>query len=136
LDEKLIYTIAIFAFILISVVGYAGVVPFSGIVPIGGDDDPLPQITDLELHKVEWILNGGVFDEVGITAKNTDSVSHTFELCAIYPDGASISDTAGTTPDCVNQAYNSGQIRTTTISISNPLSAHDGTTYIAVEKIS
>jgi len=79
----------------------------------------------------------GAFDQVKITIKNTDTTSHRYEICAIYQDGASLSDTPGTSADCVtSNNISQNKQGTTTILISNPLPAHDGTTYITIERVS
>jgi len=136
-DEKIIISIAFFGAILFAVVGYAGgFIPLSGIVPIGGNDGSIPAISDLVLHEIIW-KDEGNFYQVDIKVKNIDTVNgHTYEFCTIFSDGASISDTAGTSPDCLTQFLDEDDEKTFSIGVSNPLPAHDSTTYIAIEKIS
>ena len=136
-DEKIIFSIGIFVFILTAIVGYAGgFIPISGILPIGGNDGSIPTISDLVLNKVLW-KDEGNFYHVEITVSNVDTVNgHDYELCTIFSDGASISDTAGTSPDCLTQFIDKVSTSTFPIDVSIPLPAHDSTTYIAVEKLS
>ena len=136
-DEKIIFSIAIFALILTPIVGYGGgIIPISGINPIGGNDTSIPAISDLVFNSIIW-KDEGNFDLLEIKVTNIDPVnSHDYELCTIFSDGASISDTAGTSPDCLTQTLDKESTSTFPIFVSNPLSAHDGTTYIAIEKLS
>ena len=136
-NEKIIYSIAILGFSLTAIVGYAGgFIPISGIVPIGGNDGSIPAISDLVLQEILW-KDEGNFYQVDIKVKNIDTVNgYTYELCTIFSNGASVSDTAGTSPDCLTQFLDKESVQTFVIGVSNPLPAHDSTTYIAVEKIS
>ncbi len=137
MEEKIVI-IAIFAVILFSaVIGFANTLSTSGIVPIGAKDDVIPALNNMEVGQILWNFDGLNYDQVLVEIRNTDSVSHTYEICVIFPNGASLSDTAGTSADCNTSAStSSGQLRTTTITVSNPLPGHDATTHIAIEQVS
>jgi len=137
LEEKIVI-IAIFVAILFSgVIGFANTLTTTGIAPIGGKAAVIPALTNIEAGQIQWNFNGANYDEVLVEIRNTDSVSHTYEICVIFPSGVSLSDTPGTSADCnTSPSTSSGQLQTTTITVSNPLSGHDGTTYIAVEQVS
>lgn len=137
MEEKIVI-IAIFAVILFSAaIGFANTLTTTGIAPIGAKDDVIPGLNNMEAGQIQWNFDGLNYDQVLVEIRNTDSVSHTYEICVIFPNGASLSDTAGTSADCNTSAStSSGQLGTTTISVSNPLPAHDGTTHISIEQVS
>jgi len=92
-------------------------------------------ISAAEINPLDVI--GSTFGDVDVTIKNTGSTSHRYEICVIFRDGASLSDTPGTSADCVtSNNIVQNQAETITISVTNPLAAHDGTTYIAIERVS
>jgi hypothetical protein len=57
-------------------------------------------------------------------------------MCAIYSDGGTQSDTAGTSADCDTNIVNKDKTKKFTITFSNPQTGHDGPTYIYIEKLS
>jgi hypothetical protein len=141
LDEKLeekIVIIAFFVVILFSAAfGFANTLSTSGIAPIGAKDDVIPALNNIEVGQIQWKKTGGNYSQVIVEIRNTDSVSHTYEICVIFPNGASLSDTAGTSADCNTSAStSSGQLKTTTVAVSIPLAGHDGTSYITLEEVS
>jgi len=92
-------------------------------------------ISSVEINPLDVV--GDTFGDVEVTIKNTSSTSHRYEICVIFPDGASLSDTPGTSADCAtSNNISQNQQGTTTISVSIPLPAHDGTTYITIERVS
>jgi len=137
MEERIIIAAILGVILFSGVIGYANTLTTSGIAPIGAIDDVIPALNNIEVGQIQWGKTGSNYDKVLVEIRNTDSVSHTYEICVIFPNGASLSDTAGTSADCnTSPSTSSGQLQTTTITVSIPLSGHDGTTYIALEQVS
>ena len=81
---------------------------------VGADDNISVPAINVVITNVQLTKAGSTINSATITVKNTDSVSHVYAICVITKAGASISDTAGTSPDCTD---------TSSISASNTGSA-------------
>ncbi len=81
---------------------------------IGADDNVLVPVPDADVTNVVLTEFDGNIVSATITVKNTDSASHSYDVCVVTKAGASISDTTGTTSDCTS---------TSSISASNTGSA-------------
>lgn len=91
--------------------------------PIGSDDNISTSISDVDITNMVHSTSGVNIDSSTITVKNTDSVSHSYNICVITKAGSSISDTAGTAPDCVTtSSISSGGTGSAVITFTNPLS--------------
>ena len=136
MQENLIYTSIGMAIIFTASIGLASTMTTSGVVSIGASDDAIPPLDDIEVGQITWQRTGGEYYRLRVEATNTDSFSHTYEMCTIWADGASYSADAGDPADCASRNINAGATRNTNIPVTNTTPAHDGTTYIYIEKTS
>ena len=87
------------------------------------DENISVQISNADITNMVLTKDGSDIDSATITIKNTDSVSHSYNICVITKAGSSISDTVGTTSDCATtstiSASNTGAA---VITFTNPLS--------------
>jgi hypothetical protein len=63
-EEKIIFAIIMLAIMLISVIGYSNTFSTAGVIPVGGSDNIIPPLNDIEVQKVEWHLSGGVLPAI------------------------------------------------------------------------
>ena len=137
MEENLLYTAIGMAIIFTASIGIANSLTISGVEPIGGSDDTIPPLDDIEIGRIQWQRHSGDYYRLRVQITNADTAAHTYEICTIWPDGASLSDDAGTSADCtISNNHNPGASRRTLIPVTNPTPAHDGTTYITFEKVS
>lgn len=121
---KLILIIGVLIFV-ISTVGFGNdlstVTSFNNIGAENNVSVPVPDAVITNVVLTELANN---IDSATITVKNTDSISHTYNICVITKAGALISDVQGTSSDCTNtgsiSASNTGS---SVINFENPLSS-------------
>ncbi len=90
---------------------------------IGSDDNVSARVYDVDITNMVHSTSGTDIDSSTITVRNTDSVSHSYDICVITKAGASISDTAGTAPDCATtSSISSGSTGSAVVTFTNPLS--------------
>lgn len=90
---------------------------------IGSDDNISTRISDADITNMVHSTSGSDIDSSTITIRNTDSVSHSYNICVITKAGASISDTTGTSADCTTtSSISSSSTGSAVITFSNPLS--------------
>lgn len=89
---------------------------------IGGDDNISVPVPDADITNVVLTESASNIVSATITVKNTDSISHSYNICVITKAGALISDTSGTSSDCTSTspipASNTGDA---VINFANPL---------------
>ena len=89
---------------------------------IGGDDNI--SVPDADITNVVLTESGSNIVSATITVKNTDSISHSYNVCVITKAGASISDTTGTSSDCTStSSISASSTGSAVINFSNPLGA-------------
>lgn len=131
----MIFSIIMVSIIFTAAIGYANTLSVT-VNPIGAKDDTIPALNSIEIGNIQWKKAGANYNKVLVEIRNTDTITHTYEICVIFPNGASLSDTAGTSADCNTSASTgTGQLKTTTVTVSNPLPGHDGTTYMVIEEV-
>lgn len=136
MEEKFIYAIIIMVVIFSATLGFANTLNVN-INAIGGKDYTIPQLNDIEIGLIDFQQTGSNFDRVTVNLRNTDSVSHNYEICAIWPNGIQRSDDAGTSADCATTAsIGAGLLGSATVSVTNALADHDGTATITIERTS
>ena len=93
---------------------------------IGGDDNiPVPA-SDADVTQITWFESDNNITSATVVVKNTDSGSHTYEICVITKAGASFSDTAGTSADCASTgSISASATGSAVINFANPLAATD-----------
>jgi len=90
---------------------------------IGGDDNVSVPVPDADITNVVLKKTGSDITSATITVKNTDSISHSYNVCVITKAGASISDTVGTSSDCTStSSISASSTGSAEINFSNPLS--------------
>ena len=136
MEINLIYTAIGMAIIFSGTIGLANTMTVAGINPIGASDDAIPPLNDIEVGRITWQRQSGDYYRLRVQATNTDSSNHTYEMCTRWADGGSFSSDAGDPADCASRSINAGNTRNTLIPVTNPTSAHDGTTYIYIEETS
>ncbi len=91
---------------------------------IGGDDNVSVSVPDADITNVELKKTGSNITSATITVKNTDSISHSYNVCVITKAGASISDTTGTSSDCTStSSISASSTGSAVINFSNPLTS-------------
>ena len=91
---------------------------------IGGGDNVSVPVPDADITNVVLTDVSGNIVSATITVKNTDSVSHSYNVCVITKAGASISDTAGTSSDCTStSSISASSTGSAVINFSNPLAS-------------
>ncbi len=90
---------------------------------IGGDDNVSVPVPDADITNVVLTESGSNIVSATITVKNTDSISHSYNVCVITKAGALISDTVGTSSDCTStSSISASSTGSALINFSNPLS--------------
>jgi hypothetical protein len=103
------------AFFILSTIGFgSNLSDLPSFNKIAGDDNVLVTDHDADITNVVLLNSTSDIISATITVKNTDSVSHSYNICIITKAGVSISDTVGTSSDCTS---------TSSISASNTDSA-------------
>ena len=90
---------------------------------IGSDDNISIGLSTADITNIVHSTSGINIDSSTITVRNTDSLSHSYQICVITKAGASISDTVGTSSDCtVTTLISSSSTGSAVITFTNPLS--------------
>lgn len=123
MSTKLFFLIGVVIF-TVSTIGFgANLNSTPSFNSIAGDDNISVPVPDANITNVVLTEFENKIASATITVKNTDSISHSYNVCVITKAGASISDTAGTNSDCTStssiSASNTGSAM---INFSNPLS--------------
>ncbi len=91
---------------------------------IGGDDNVPVPAPDANITNVVLTETGGNIVSTTITVKNTDSISHSYNICVITKAGVSLSDTVGTSSDCTTtSSISASTTGTAVINFVNPLNS-------------
>lgn len=124
MSVKLILFVGV-VFFMVSTIGFGANLndaPFFN--NLGGDDNVSVPVTDSDITNVVLTESASNIVSATITVKNTDSVSHSYNICVITKAGVLISDTAGTSSDCTSTssipASNTGSA---VVNFANPLSS-------------
>ncbi len=100
---------------------------------IGADDNVLVPVPDVDVTNVVLTESAGNIVSATITVKNTDSASHSYDVCVVTKAGVSISDTVGTSSDCTStSSISASSTGSAVISFSIPLNS----TYVDYSDIS
>ncbi len=120
---KIIFFIGILI-IAISAIGLgANLDTSSTFNKIGSDDNVSIGLSTADITNMVHSTSGSNIDSSTITVRNTDSVSHSYQICVITKAGASISDTVGTSSDCTTtNSISSSGTGSAVITFTNPLS--------------
>ncbi|AJW70528.1 hypothetical protein [Nitrosopumilus adriaticus] len=120
---KIIFFVGIMI-IAVSAIGLGANLNTSSLInKIGGDDNISIALTDADITNMVHSTSGSNIDSSTITVRNTDSVSHSYQICVITKAGASISDTVGTTSDCtITPLISSSSTGSAVITFTTPLS--------------
>lgn len=124
MSTKLILFMGI-AFFVLTTIGFgANLNATPSFNNIGADDNILVSLLDADITNVVLTESASSIVSATITVKNTDIISHTYNICIITKAGVLISDTAGTSPDCTSTSYipasNTGSA---VVTFTNPLSS-------------
>ena len=120
--------------IAFTVLGFANSITVS-TNPIGTDEASVPT-PDGYVNRVHLARTAGNFDEVQVRWRNTDSVAHTYEICALFTDPTVESTDSGDPADCLlTGTLNSNSQTNYRISVSNPQNFVDDI-YVTVEELS
>lgn len=124
LSFKIILIVGVLIF-AVSTVGFGndliGVVSFNNI---GAEYDILIPVPDADITNVVLTESASNIISATITVKNTDSISHSYNICVITKAGELISDTQGTSSDCTNTAsISASDTGSSVINFENPLSS-------------
>ncbi len=91
---------------------------------IGGDDNVSVSVPDADITNVVLTESGGNIVSSTITVRNTDSVSHSYNVCVITKAGVLISDSAGTSTDCTStSSISSSNTGSAVVNFANPLNS-------------
>lgn len=123
LSLKIIFFVGI-VIIAISTIGLGGNLDTSSTFnKIGSDDNVSIGLSTADITNMVHSTSGTNIDSSTITVRNTDSVSHSYQICVITKAGASISDTVGTSSDCATtSSISSSGTGSAVITFTNPLS--------------
>ena len=90
---------------------------------IGSEDNISIELSTADITNMVHSTSGANIDSSTITIRNTDSVSHSYQICVITKAGVSISDSIGTSSDCATTTLiSSSSTGSAVITFSNPLS--------------
>ena len=118
------------AIMTVATVGLFSSISSTGINILAGEDNVTISSSDAVVTKITWTEVSNEITSATVKVNNTDTVAHTYEICVIARAGASLSDTAGTTADCVSTgSVSADAVGTATVTFSIALSAAsvDGT---------
>jgi len=124
LSLKLILIVGVLIFI-VSTVGFGndlnGDTSFNNI---GADDNVSVPIPDADITNVVLTESASNIVSATITVKNTDSSSHSYNICVITKADELISDVQGTNSDCTSTAsISASNTGSAVINFANPLSS-------------
>lgn len=138
MSTKLILLACVILFV-VSTVGFGANLNTSlSFNNIGGDDNVPILAPDADITNVVLTESANTVVYATITVKNTDNVSHSYDVCVITKAGGSISDTAGTSSDCTaTSSISASTTGSAVINFANPLnSSNVDYSNISVQQIS
>ena len=93
---------------------------------VGADDNVSVPASDADITQITWSESDNNITSATVVVKNTDTGSHTYEICVITKAGASFSDTAGTSADCTSTgSISASATGSAVINFASPLTAAD-----------
>ena len=108
---RTMYKIVGMAILVTTTLGFgASVSTTTTLDRIGNDDNVALSAADTFVTKVTWTESASNITSTTVEIKNTDTSAHTFEICVISKADASISDTTGTSADCVSTGSIAGSV--------------------------
>lgn len=124
MSAKLILFIGI-AFFVVTTVGFgANLNATPSFNNIGADDNISVPVSDADITNVVLTESASNIVSATITVKNTDSISHSYNICIITKAGSLISDTAGTSSDCTStSSISASNTGSAVVTFTNPLSS-------------
>ena len=124
MSTKLILFIGV-AFFVVTTVGFgANLNATPSFNNIGADDNISVIISNADITNVVLTESASNIVSATITVKNTDSTSHSYNICIITKAGALISDTAGTSSDCTStSSISASNTGSAVVNFANPLSS-------------
>jgi len=124
LSFKIILVIGVLIFVVATIGfgnGLNGTVSFN---KIGAEDNISVSVPDADITNVELTESASNIVSATITVKNTDSVSHSYNICVITKADELISDAQGTSSDCaITASISSSNTGFSVINFENPLNA-------------
>ena len=123
LSLKLILMVGVLVFV-VSTVGFGNDLTAATFNNIGAKNNVSVPIPDADITNVVLTESASNIDSATITVKNTDSSSHSYNVCVITKAGELISDIQGTNSDCTNTAtISASDTGSAIINFANPLSS-------------
>lgn len=123
MSVKLILIVGVLIFV-VSTVGFGNDLNETTFNYIGANDNVSVPIPDADITNVVLTESASNIVSATITVKNTDSSSHSYNICVITKADELISDIPGTSSDCTNTASISASATgSAVINFANPLSA-------------
>ena len=120
--------------ITFTVLGFANTMTVS-TNPIGADESSI-STPDGYVNRVHLARTAGNFDEIQVRWRNTDSVAHTYEICALFTTSTLESTDSGDPADCIlTGTLNSNSQSNYRISTSNVHNFVDDI-YVTIEELS
>ena len=68
--------------IFTATIGYANTLSIT-VNPIGAKDDTIPALNSIEIGQIQWKKAGANYNKVLVEIRNTDTITHTYEICVI-----------------------------------------------------
>lgn len=120
-----LFLLVIVVLFVVSTVGFGAnlenVVTFN---KIGGVNNISVLVPDVDITNIILTESGGDIISTTITVRNTDSVSHSYNICVIIKAGVLISDTVGTSSDCTTtSSISASNTGSAVINFANPLNS-------------
>jgi|APSaa5957512535_1039671.scaffolds.fasta_scaffold09107_3 hypothetical protein len=123
LSLKLILMVGVLVFV-VSTVGFGNDLTAATFNNIGAKNNVSVPIPDADITNVVLTESASNIVSATITVKNTDSSSHSYNVCVITKAGELISDIQGTNSDCTNTAtISASDTGSAIINFANPLSS-------------
>ena len=109
---------------VVSTVGFGNDLTAATFNNIGAKNNVSVPIPDADITNVVLTESASNIVSATITVKNTDSSSHSYNVCVITKAGELISDIQGTNSDCTNTAtISASDTGSAIINFANPLSS-------------
>ena len=123
LSLKLILMVGVLVFV-VSTVGFGNDLTAATFNNIGAKNNVSVPIPDADITNVVLTESASNIVSATITVKNTDSSSHSYNVCVITKAGELISDIQGTNSDCTNtETISASDTGSAIINFANPLSS-------------
>ena len=123
LSLKLILMVGVLVFV-VSTVGFGNDLTAATFNNIGAKNNVSVPIPDADITNVVLTESASNIVSATITVKNTDSSSHSYNVCVITKAGELMSDIQGTNSDCTNTAtISASDTGSAIINFANPLSS-------------